>query len=162
MWSTQKTQYYRQTNNVSPENLHIEGILKLQYYLCNFITRHWIFARQDSNKWNFEYCWCHNMVFFFIERNVLFSIVFFFHTKNLQDSIVNYYLKTGITKSCTHFHSAPSTSTQLHPSPPSSFQPPPSSIHLHPTHFSLHEALCNTLNVIRTKISHVIGEFPQI
>ena len=33
---------------------------------------------------------------------------------------------------------------------------------LHPVHFSLHLALCNTLNVIRTKISHVIGEFSQI
>ena len=47
------------------------------------------------------------------------------------------------------------TSTQHHPSPPSS-------IHLHPTHFSLLPALCNTLNVIRTKILHVIGQFPQI
>ena len=33
--------------------------------------------------------------------------------------------------------------------------PPPSSIHLHP-------ALCNTLNVIITKTSHLIGQFPQI
>ena len=39
---------------------------------------------------------------------------------------------------------APS-STKVHPTPPSSFQPPPSSIHLHP-------ALCNTLNNIWTKI----------
>ena len=46
--------------------------------------------------------------------------------------------------------------------------PAPSSIHfhpaptqLHPTHFSLHPALCNTLDVIRTKVSHVIGQFPQ-
>ena len=31
---------------------------------------------------------------------------------------------------------------------------PPSSIHLHPV-------LCNTLNIIRTKILHVIGQFPQ-
>ena len=34
--------------------------------------------------------------------------------------------------------------------------------HLHPAHFSLNPALSNTLNVIRTKISHVIGQFPQI
>ena len=47
------------------------------------------------------------------------------------------------------------TSTQLHP-------PPLSSIHLHPAHFNLHPALCNTINVIRTKILHVIGQFPQI
>ena len=50
----------------------------------------------------------------------------------------------GITKPCTHFHPAPSTSTQLHPG-----------------HFSLHSALCNTLNIIRTKILHVIGNFPK-
>ena len=43
--------------------------------------------------------------------------------------------KVGITKPCTHL--------------------------LHPAHFSLHLALCNTLNVIRTKILHVIGQFPQ-
>ena len=35
---------------------------------------------------------------------------------------------------------------------------PPSSIHLQPAHFSLHPAL----NVIRTKISDVIGQFRQI
>ena len=44
--------------------------------------------------------------------------------------------KVGITKPCTHL--------------------------LHPAHFSLHLALCNTLNVIRTKISYVIGQFPQL
>ena len=45
----------------------------------------------------------------------------------------------------------------------------PSSIHfqaahsnLYPTHLSLHPALCNTLNVSRTKILHVIGQFPKI
>ena len=32
---------------------------------------------------------------------------------------------------------------------------------LYPAHFSLQLALCNTLNVIRTKISHVIGQFPK-
>ena len=61
-----------------------------------------------------------------------------------------------------HVHPATSTSTQFYPSPASSFQPLPSSIHLHPAHFSLHPALCNTLNNIRTKISHVIGQFPQL
>ena len=41
----------------------------------------------------------------------------------------------GITKPCTHLHPAPSTSTQListsnqlHPPPPNSFQPPLSSL----------------------------------
>ena len=38
----------------------------------------------------------------------------------------------------------------------------PSSILLHPAHFNLHQPLCYTLNVIRTKISHEIGQFPQI
>ena len=35
----------------------------------------------------------------------------------------------------------------------------PTSIQLHPAHFSLYPALCNTLDIIRTKISHVIGQF---
>ena len=64
----------------------------------------------------------------------------------------------GIGKLCTHLHlhlhPAPSTSIQLH-------LPPRSSTHLHLSHFNLHLALCNTLNVIRTKILHVIGQFPQ-
>ena len=41
----------------------------------------------------------------------------------------------------------------------------PSSIHLYPARPSsiyLHPALCNTLIVIRAKISHVIGQFSQI
>ena len=33
--------------------------------------------------------------------------------------------------------------------------------HLHPAYFSLNPALCSTLNVIRTKILHVIGQFSQ-
>ena len=69
--------------------------------------------------------------------------------------LVNLILITGITKPCTHLHPASSTSTQLHPPPTSSFQPPPSSIHLH-------AALCNTLNNTWTKILHIIGQFPQI
>ena len=52
--------------------------------------------------------------------------------------------------------------TNLHPPPPSSFQPPPNSIHLRPAHFSLHSTLRNTLNIIRSKVLHVIGQFPQI
>ena len=66
----------------------------------------------------------------------------------------------GITKQCessstqlhppppssTQLHPPPPSSIQLHPPPPSSFQPPPSSIHVHPAHFSLHPALCNNLN----------------
>ena len=55
-----------------------------------------------------------------------------------------------------------STSPHLHAPPPSSFQPPSSYIHLHPTYFSLYPALCNTLNVIRSKILHVIRQFSQI
>ena len=59
-------------------------------------------------------------------------------------------------------HPPPPSSTQLHPLPLSWFQPLPSSIHFHLAHLSLHPALCNTLNVIRTKTSYVIGQFPQI
>ena len=54
----------------------------------------------------------------------------------------------GVAKPCTHLHPAPFTSTHLYP-------PPPSSIHIH-------LAFYNTLNIIRTKISHVIGQFPQL
>ena len=36
--------------------------------------------------------------------------------------------------------------------------PPPTP---HPTHFSFHPVFLNTLSVIRTKILHVIGQFPQ-
>ena len=42
-----------------------------------------------------------------------------------------------ITKPCTHLHPRPSASTQCHPPLTSSFQPPLSSIHLHPAHCSL-------------------------
>ena len=37
-----------------------------------------------------------------------------------------------------------------------------SSIHLHPAHFNLQPAPCNTLNNIWTKILHITGQFPQI
>ena len=53
--------------------------------------------------------------------------------------------RKGITKRCTHLRSAPSNPARLHPA-----------------HFSLLPALCKTLNVIRTKIQHVIGQFPKI
>ena len=51
------------------------------------------------------------------------------------DQIFLSFKFSDITKPCTHLHPAPSTSTQLHPppfssfqSPSSSFQPPPSSL----------------------------------
>ena len=53
----------------------------------------------------------------------------------------------------------------MHPSPPSSIHlhsAPRTSIYFHQAHFSIHPALCNTLNIITTKILHVIGQFPQI
>ena len=50
----------------------------------------------------------------------------------------------GITKPCTHLHPAPSTSNQFFLA-----------------HFSHHPAPCNTLNIIRTKLSHVTGQFGQ-
>ena len=67
----------------------------------------------------------------------------------------------GITKPRTYLHPVPSISTQVHPPPPSSFQSPSSSIYLHPAHFSLHPALCNIFNFMK-KMSHIIGQFPQI
>ena len=62
---------------------------------------------------------------------------------------------------CTHLQPPPVSSIQLHSPPPRSFQLPDSSIQLHPAHFSLHPALCNTLINIRTKIPNLIGQFPQ-
>ena len=44
-------------------------------------------------------------------------------------------------------------STQLHPPPPSSFQPPSSSIHLHPAHFSLHLALQRSQQYLNQNIA---------
>ena len=38
----------------------------------------------------------------------------------------------------------------------------PSSIHLHQVYLNLHPTLCNALNVIRTKISHIIRQFSKI
>ena len=69
-----------------------------------------------------------------------FKIVYFTKAQKSRCLLENkiFFLqikKMGITKLCTH---------------------------LHPAHFSIHPALCNTLNVIRTKILHVIGQFPQI
>ena len=65
-------------------------------------------------------------------------------------AIVNTFVIKVLSLHLVLLNHAPS-STQLHP-------PPPSSTQLHPAHFNLHLALCNTLNVIRTKISHVIGK----
>ena len=67
-----------------------------------------------------------------------------------------------ITKPCTHLYPPPPTSTPLHSPPPSSFQPQSSTIHLHLAHFNLHSALCNTLNVIRTKTLSLIELFSKI
>ena len=38
----------------------------------------------------------------------------------------------------------------------------PSPIHLHPAHLNLQPALYNTISVIRTKKSHIIGQFSKI
>ena len=73
----------------------------------------------------------------------IYKITCFSSIINLTNA-AKFCYNMGITKPCTHFHPAPSTSTQLHPG-----------------HFSLHSALCNTLNIIRTKILHVIGNFPK-
>ena len=75
--------------------------------------------------------------------------------KKLKSKKEFWIFQWGITKPCTHLHPAPSTSIQLI-STSTQLQ------HLHPAHFSLHLALCNTLNNIWTKILHVIEQFPQI
>ena len=74
-------------------------------------------------------------------------------------SILNKYYRAPTS---TQLHPPPPSSTQLYPPPPSLFQPRLSSIHLHMALFSLHSALCNTLNNISTRILPVIGQFPQI
>ena len=51
--------------------------------------------------------------------------------------------KMSITKPCTHLHRA---NSNLHPA----------HFNLHPAHSSLQPALCITLNVIRTNISHAV------
>ena len=80
-----------------------------------------------------------------LKKNFNWIFQLFLHTKTYNTQSKYCGLLIGyITKPCTYLHPAPSTSTQLHP-----------------THFSLHPALCNTLDVIRTKVSHVIGQFPQ-
>ena len=62
----------------------------------------------------------------------------------------------------SQLHPSSPSSTQVHPPSHSSSEPLPSSTYLHLVHFSLQPALCNTLNVIRTKILNVVGQFPQI
>ena len=57
--------------------------------------------------------------------------------------MTNYFQK-GITKPCTHLHA-----------------PPPSSIYLHPGHFSLHPALCNILNQNMTCNWAISSNFDQ-
>ena len=54
------------------------------------------------------------------------------------------------------------SSIHLHPARPSSIHLHAAHFDLHLAHLSLHPALCNTLNVIRTKLLHVIGQFSHI
>ena len=61
----------------------------------------------------------------------------------------------GIVKRCTNVKSALSTPTQF-------FPPLLSSIYHHPACFNLHITFCNNLNIIRTKILHLIWQIPQI
>ena len=76
-------------------------------------------------------------------RSVLSSVVCIKGFSKLSNySAISRYLK-GIKRVLLN---RALISTQLHPLPPRS-------IHLHPAYFSHHSALCNTLNVIRTKIS---------
>ena len=90
-----------------------------------------------------------------IERRADFFVVCLFYLV-WMDGLKSFLIQDNkkVIENRALLNPAP-TSTQLHPSLLSS-------IHLHPVHLSVHPALCNTLNVIRTKISHVIGQFPQI
>ena len=78
---------------------------------------------------------------------------------NFHEITVTLFISGGkemvIAKPCTHLHPVPFTFPQLHPAPPTF-------IHPHPAYFSLHLALCNILNFMRTKMSRVIGQFLQI
>ena len=78
-----------------------------------------------------------------LQTKSIYKITCFSSIINLSNT-AKFCYNMGITKPCTHLHPAPSRS-----------------IHLHPAHFSLHSALCNTLNIIQTKILHVIGNFPK-
>ena len=51
------------------------------------------------------------------------------------------FLKLGVTIPCTQLH--------------------PANFNLHPDHLSLHPVLCNILNVTRTSVLHVSGNFPK-
>ena len=82
----------------------------------------------------------------------MLKILIFVLFQDLQESLFYFMV---IAKQCTHLQPAPSTFTQLHP-------PTPSSIHLYLAHFNLKPSLCNTFNVIRTKILHVIRQFPKV
>ena len=79
------------------------------------------------------------------------------------------HFSMGIIKLCTNLHPAPPTSTHLHSAPSTSSQLILTSTHLHPPPPSsfqcplspLSMLLINTINVIKTKILHVIWKFPQ-
>ena len=90
-------------------------------------------------------------------KNVLFRGIIMFRFQDIQ-----VWVLLNPAPTSTQLHLPPPSYIQLRPPPTSSFQPPPTSIHLHPAHSNLHPALCNSLNNIVTKISHIIGQFPQI
>ena len=85
--------------------------------------------------------------------------------KVLLRTFRKWYCLLGITKPCTHLHSAPSTSSQLHPpppgsfqAPPSSFQPPPSSLK-HPQQYLDQKFLGQKLKVVHHfdwKLAHMV------
>ena len=84
-----------------------------------------------------------------------------------EHSFSNHKQVSPINVKITYFYkvvllSRAPTSTQLYPPPPSSFQLSVRSTRLQLTHFSLHPAFCSILNVIRTKILHVIGQCLQM
>ena len=78
--------------------------------------------------------------FFWPILNVTFciNVFIFWYYYMLTNFKSGSSLLLGIIKPCIQLHLPPSTSTQLHP------------------------ALCNTINVIKTKMPHMIGPFSKI
>ena len=132
------------------------------YYFCCHIKRIWgwkLVYQESFYSWHF---------YFFLQKNpwthsVRMGIIKLCTYLYPAPSIFTKFISTStqLTSTSTHLHpsSTPtqliSASTYLHPSPPTS-------IRLHSAHFRPQLAFFNTLNVMRTKISHVIWQFSQI
>ena len=84
------------------------------------------------------------------------SVVFLSHSCCTRVTPVSHVSGTRVVKWIL-LNCAP-TSIQVHPPPASSFQPPPSSIYLHPAYFSLQPTLSTLL---QPKYCMQFGNFPK-